>query len=125
MAAITDTVTLSAAFLAGLASFLSPCTIPLLPSYLSFVTGVSLKQADDSLPTRRRAALVLNAVLFIVGFSLVFTIFGAIAGLAGFAVGAHLDLIYKISGSVLIFFGLFILAAMKIPWLNYEKRLTP
>ncbi len=110
------------AFTAGLLSFLSPCVLPLVPVYLASLCGPEIFEPEIS---RRRLPIFLHSLSFVVGFSLVFTIFGAIAGLAGLAIGAHLALIHKISGSLLIFFGLFMLAAMKIPWLNYEKRLAP
>jgi cytochrome c-type biogenesis protein len=61
----------------------------------------------------------------VLGFSLVFTAMGAIAGLTAFAINPSIALLNTISGSLLIVFGLFLLAALKIPWLNYEKRLSP
>jgi len=123
LAAITDTVTLSAAFLAGLASFLSPCTIPLIPSYLSFVTGVSLKEADASLPTRQRASLVLNSVLFIIGFSLVFIILGAAASSVGDLLREYQVWIERIGGVIVILLGLHLVGLLKVSALQRDTRL--
>jgi cytochrome c-type biogenesis protein len=66
----------------------------------------------------------LHSLSFVIGFALVFVIMGVGVGLAGFAIGSHLVVIRQIAGGLLIFFGLFILASLKIPWLNYEKRLS-
>jgi len=69
--------------------------------------------------------IFFHSLSFVIGFSIVFSILGAAAGLAGFTIGAHLVVIRQISGSLLIFFGLFILIARKVSWLNFEKHLTP
>jgi cytochrome c-type biogenesis protein len=69
--------------------------------------------------------IFLHSLSFVIGFSIVFTILGAGVGLAGFAISAHLAVIRQIVGSLLIVFGLFILAALRVPWLNYEKHLNP
>ena len=110
------------AFTAGLLSFLSPCVLPLVPVYLASLVGPELLDKKGSglrLPT------FLHSLSFVLGFSLVFTSMGAIAGLTAFAINPSLALLNKISGSFLIAFGVFLLAALKIPWLNYEKRLSP
>lgn len=113
---------MAVAFTAGLFSFLSPCVLPLVPVYLASLVGPELldkKGAGLRLPT------FLHSLSFVLGFSLIFTTMGAIAGLTGFAINPSLALLNKISGSFLIAFGLFLLAALKIPWLNYERRLSP
>ena len=115
-------VSLLIAFTAGLLSFLSPCILPLVPVYLASLYGPEIFDAKLS---RRRFPVFLHSLGFVMGFSIVFTILGAGAGLAGFIISSHLALIRQIAGILLIAFGLFILAALKIPWLNYEKRLTP
>ncbi|MFC1897403.1 cytochrome c biogenesis CcdA family protein [Chloroflexota bacterium] len=109
------------AFSAGLLSFLSPCVLPLVPVYLASLVGPEI---FDDKATRNRMPIFLHSLSFVIGFSIVFTILGTGVGLAGFAISAHLVLIRRIAGSLLIIFGLFILAALKIPWLNFEKRLT-
>ena len=115
-------ISIVVAFSAGLLSFLSPCVLPLVPVYLASLVGPEIfgdRVAGIRIP------VFLHSLSFVVGFSLIFTTMGAIAGLTGFAISPSLALLNKISGSLLIAFGVFILAALKVPWLNYEKRLTP
>jgi len=109
------------AFSAGLLSFLSPCVLPLVPVYLASLVGPEI---FDDKATRKRMPIFLHSLSFVIGFSIVFTILGAGVGLVGFAISAHLVIIRQIAGSLLIVFGLFILAALKVPWLNFEKRIT-
>lgn len=110
------------AFIAGLLSFLSPCVLPLVPVYLASLVGPEI---FDAKITRSRLPIFFHSLSFVAGFSIVFIILGLSAGLVGFAIGSHLVLIRNIAGSLLIVFGLFMLASLKIPWLNYEKRLAP
>jgi cytochrome c-type biogenesis protein len=109
------------AFGTGLLAFLSPCVLPLVPVYLANICGTEILESETS---RGRFPIFFHSLSFVVGFALVFTALGAGIGLAGFALGSHF-LILKIGGSLLIAFGLFLLASLKFPWLNYEKRLTP
>jgi len=115
-------VSLLIAFGAGLASFLSPCVLPLVPVYLASLCGPEIFEPKAS---RVRMPIFLHSLCFVIGFSIVFILLGAGAGLAGFAISAHLAVIQQIAGSLLIVFGLLMLAALKIPWLNYERRLSP
>ena len=108
------------AFSAGVVSFLSPCVLPLVPVYLASICGPEILEVSAS---RGRVPIFFHSLSFVVGFSVVFIILGASAGLAGFALSSNL-LIRRIAGSLLIAFGLFMLATLKFPWLNYEKRLT-
>lgn len=79
-----QSISLVAAFSAGLLSFVSPCVLPLVPSYISYITGLSIEQLTDvSERSRFRKAIVLNSLLFIAGFSSVFVAFGASASLLG------------------------------------------
>jgi len=117
-----ENMSVAVAFTAGLLSFLSPCVLPLVPVYLTSLVGPELFNARSA---GRRLPTFLHSLSFVLGFSLVFTTMGAIAGLTGFAINPRLALLNKISGSLLIAFGLFLLAALKIPWLNYERRLNP
>ncbi|MFC2018760.1 cytochrome c biogenesis CcdA family protein [Chloroflexota bacterium] len=114
-------VTLLGAFVAGLASFLLPCVYPLVPVYLGSVCGPGLFEPKSA---RIRISILLHSLSFVVGSALVFTALGAVAGLAGFAIGPHLGSFRYIAGGLLVLFGLLMLAALKIPWLNYEKRLN-
>ena len=109
------------AFTAGLLSFLSPCVLPLVPVYLGSLAGPEVFMAERKM----RMPVFWHSLSFVIGFTLVFVIMGAGAGLAGFAIGSHLTIIRQVAGGLLIFFGVFLLASLKVPWLNYEKRLAP
>jgi len=109
-------VTFPVAFVAGLLSFLSPCVLPLVPVYLANIAGTSVLSSEP--PSRRH--VILHTLSFIVGFSLVFTGLGASLGLLGAMLPP--ETLRNTAGALLIIFGLFLLAAMKVPWLNYEKR---
>ena len=110
------------AFVAGLLSFLSPCVLPLVPVYLASLAGPEIFEAKAS---KRRIPIFLHSLSFVIGFTIVFTIMGVGAGLAGLTINAHLILIRNIAGILLIAFGVFMLVALKVPRLNFEKRLTP
>jgi len=116
-----EDISLLVAFGAGLLSFLSPCVVPLAPVYLASLAGPEILEAGTK---RNRLSIFLHSLSFVVGFSIIFVTLGAIAGLTGFAISPNSALLNKIAGSLLIAFGLFMLAALKLPWLNYEKRLT-
>ena len=116
-----EDASLLVAFGAGVAAFISPCVLPLVPVYLASICGPEILEPEAE---RRRLPIFFHTLSFVVGFSLVFVILGTIAGLAGFAISSH-ALVLKIGGSLLIVFGLFLLASLKFPWLNNEKRLTP
>src|ERR1043166_9111054 len=100
---------ISVSFFADLLSFLSPCVLPLVPGYVTFVTGLSLEDVQRS----RRAALV-HAVLFIVGFSLIFLALGASATLLGRLLIAYRVWIARAGGLLIVIFGLFLLAAFNL-----------
>jgi cytochrome c-type biogenesis protein len=110
-------ITFLAAFTGGVLSFLSPCILPLVPVYLANIAGASVLTSD--LPERRH--IFIHTISFIVGFSVVFIALGASLGLLGAA--APQGVLEKVAGALLITFGIFLIAATKVPWLNYEKRL--
>ena len=116
-------VSVTAAFLAGLASFLSPCILPLVPGYISFMSGLSLEDlsSHEARPgaTRRTA---LAALFFVLGFSVVFTALGASASLVGQLLAAHLALLSRIAGGLIIVFGLHMTGIVTIPLLYMHKR---
>jgi cytochrome c-type biogenesis protein len=114
-------ITLLGAFAAGLASFLSPCVLPMVPVYLASLSGPEIFEAGKK---TIRLPVFLHSFSFVIGFTIVFTFLGASVGLLGFAIGQYLP-IREITGCLLVAFGLFMLAALKIPWLNYEKRFNP
>jgi len=100
----------------GVLSFASPCILPLVPVYLANIAGASVLTPDR--PARRH--ILLHTISFIVGFSLVYTVLGALLGLLGAAVPQ--DVLERVAGGLLITFGIYLVAATKVPWLNYEKR---
>jgi cytochrome c-type biogenesis protein len=116
-----DNVSFWAAFGAGIASFISPCVLPLVPVYLATLAGPEILEGGES----PRLPLFLHALSFVLGFTVVFTLLGALAGLAGIHINTGSPAARWISGGLLIFFGLFMLASQYIPALGFEKRLTP
>jgi cytochrome c-type biogenesis protein len=117
-----EQVSLLVAFGAGLLSFLSPCVLPLVPVYLGTVCGPEILEPGAQ---RKRLPVFFHSLSFVVGFSLVFIILGASVGLLGFSLGVNTALTRYIAGGLLIAFGLFLLASLKVPRLNYERRLAP
>ncbi len=117
-------VSLFAAFSAGLLSFISPCVLPLVPSYLSYITGLSVENlAKVEERERFKSAILFNALLFIAGFSTVFIAFGASASLIGQVLYEYQDLIRKIGGILIIIFGLYLLGILKLNIFMTERRL--
>ncbi|MFC2013869.1 cytochrome c biogenesis CcdA family protein [Chloroflexota bacterium] len=116
-----EQISILVAFGAGALSFLSPCVVPLVPVYLASLCGPEILEAKAS---GNRLTIFFHSLSFVVGFSIIFVTLGAVAGLTGFAISPNQILLNKIAGSLLIAFGLFMLAALKVPWLNYEKRLA-
>ena len=105
------------AFGAGLLSFASPCVLPLIPSYLTFVTGVGI----DDLSRSRRAALV-HALLFVLGFTLIFVALGASATILGRVLLAYRVWITRIGGALIVLFGLYLLGIARVAAFDRERR---
>ena len=112
-----------AAFIAGLVSFLSPCVLPLVPGYVSLISGVGVEelQAQDS--SQRRRVVLLSSLMFILGFSVVFIALGAVATALGSLVREYFPLLIRIAGVVIILFGLHLTGLVRIKWLYADKRL--
>lgn len=108
------------AFGAGLLSFLSPCVLPLIPVYFASLAGSSVTATAGS----HHVAIFFHSVSFVLGFTAVFTLLGAGAGLMGLAISEHIVLIRKIAGILMILMGGFLLLALKVPWLNFERRIN-
>ncbi len=120
---LPENISLFAAFTAGIISFVSPCVLPLIPAYLSFISGVSVEE----MKSRDRKSEVLkkvsmNTILFILGFSCVFVALGASATFIGDFLLSKLALFNKIAGVIIILLGLHLLGVFRIRFLNYEKR---
>ncbi len=111
------------AFGAGVLGFLSPCIVPLIPGYLSFVSGVSLQEKGAARGEHVAQALVTTGV-FVLGFASVFTLLGATASLAGNFVLSNRQLFSRIAGAVIIVMGLSVLGVLKLPGFYREHRLT-
>jgi cytochrome c-type biogenesis protein len=105
------------AFTAGLLSFLSPCVLPLIPSYVTFITGLSLEELS-----RARRVAVVHSLLFILGFSLIFLALGATATLFGRVLLVHREWISRVGGVLIILFGLYLLGAFNLMPLARERR---
>ncbi len=121
-----EQVTLAAAFVAGLLSFISPCVLPLVPGYLSFVSGLSLDELRDRQAERsRRRQVVLASLAFVLGFSVVFVALGASASIIGQFLLARLNVLGKVAGLIVIVFGLHTMGVLRIGWLYAEKRAQP
>lgn len=117
-------VTLLLAMAAGLLSFLSPCVLPLFPSYISFVAGVSFDEIQGTVANpRTRRAILINSLLFILGFSLVFIALGAGATLLGQVLFQQQGVIRKVGGAVVILMGLYVGGWLRIPFLMREWRM--
>ena len=111
-------VGLAVAFGAGVASFLSPCVLPLIPSYITFITGMTL----DDVPRARRVALV-HALLFVLGFSLIFLALGASATLIGRLLVTYRVWISRVGGLLVLAFGLYLLGLFKLDAFARERRI--
>ncbi|MGE0211178.1 MAG: cytochrome c biogenesis CcdA family protein [Parvibaculaceae bacterium] len=116
------TVSLSAAFLAGLVSFLSPCVLPLVPPYLCFLAGASLEDLTARENARPVASVAGPAIAFVLGFSTVFVILGATASVLGQLLRDHLTTLSTIAGVVIILMGLHFLGVFRFALLNRDTR---
>ena len=105
------------AFSAGLLSFLSPCVLPLVPSYVTFITGMSLEEVRSA----RRTALI-HALLFVIGFSLIFIALGATASVLGRVLIVAREWIARIGGALIIVFGVYLLGVFDVRWMSQERR---
>lgn len=111
-----------AAFLAGLISFLSPCVLPLVPGYVSLISGAGVEELKEANPQLRKVVL-LNSIMFILGFSIIFVSLGAAAAGVGSLFGAHKGLLLRIGGVVIILFGLHLTGLVPIKLLYADKRM--
>src|SRR6059036_1038238 len=122
-----ESVGVAVSFSAGLFSFLSPCVLPLFPSYLSFITGMSVADLTGELSARVRRRILGHALAFVVGFSIVFVALGASFSALGQFLLDHRDWIRRIGGLLIVVFGLsFLLAAAALgPFLRAFRRYRP
>ncbi len=109
---------LAIAFTAGLLSFLSPCVLPLIPSYITFITGMGFEDV-----TRSRRTTLVHALLFVFGFSLIFIALGASATALGNLLLAYRDWISRIGGALVVVFGLYMLGVLRIGAFAQDTRM--
>jgi cytochrome c-type biogenesis protein len=119
-----ENVSFGIAFFAGILSFLSPCVLPLVPGYISFLSGISLEELRQGAQQKKiflKAGLV--SIFFVIGFSVVFTALGASATFIGKLLSEHLHILTKVAGVIIVLLGLHLVGLFKIGWLNYQKKL--
>lgn len=119
---MTQPVGFVVAFSAGLFSFLSPCVLPLFPSYLSFVTGMSVSDLQTDLTSAARRRVLLHSITFIAGFSLVFVSLGASFSAAGQFLLDYREIIRQVGGVLIVVFGLYIAGFLKIGFLGRTQQ---
>lgn len=117
-------VSILIAFTAGILSFISPCVLPLVPSYITYVTGVSFKELTDAKSRGRlRWATTLHSLFFITGFSTIFILMGASASYLGQILVEYQDIIMKVGGVLIILLGIQFTGLIRIPFLQMERRI--
>lgn len=120
-------ITYLVAFSAGFLSFVSPCVLPLIPSYMTFITGLSFAQLDESHPkTEVRLTVLTHSLVFVLGFSAIFILLGAIAGIASNQIQVHLRdglvWIEKIGGVLILWLGFHMTGIFSLKLLLGDKR---
>ena len=115
------------AFGAGLISFLSPCVLPLVPGYLSFISGVSFaeigeKEGSTPFLSKEKRIILYSSIFFIIGFSMVFILLGATATWIGAFISSKISILTKLAGLVIIFFGIYMMGLIRPRFLYKEAR---
>ncbi|MFI5252063.1 MAG: cytochrome c biogenesis CcdA family protein [Bacteroidota bacterium] len=118
-----ENVNIVTAFIFGVISFISPCVLPIVPGYISFISGVSFEEMNDGVSWKNaRKRVLANSLFFVLGFSVVFIMMGASASAIGQFLREQLRIISKVAGVLIFIFGLHMAGIFKIGFLNYEKR---
>jgi cytochrome c-type biogenesis protein len=120
--AVTDTVSFGAAFLGGLISFVSPCVLPLMPGYLSYISGLSFEELERLPPREHLGRTLRHAALFALGFTVVFVALGLTATTIGAFLGSHALLMRRVAGALIFVFGLQVAGLLHFRWLYRERR---
>ena len=116
-------LSLGLAFLAGLASFLSPCVFSLVPIYIGYLSGQIISDSPnikESNPTQRQG--LVHGTAFVLGFSVVFIALGAAASVIGNILYDYRNILSQLGGLAVIVFGLHVMGTITIPWLYYDSR---
>ncbi len=118
-------ITYIGAFVAGLLSFLSPCVLPLIPSYITYITGLSFSDLDAERPSHLiRRQTMLHSLAFVGGFTVVFVLLGASATYIGSFLQQHMDLVRKAGGVLIVVFGIHVTGLVPLKWLLGERRIS-
>ena len=123
-------ITLAVAALAGLASFVAPCILPMIPAFLAYISGTTLNDLNQNKGNKtvaiNRTNIVLNSVFFVLGFSVVFSTLGVIINsILASTVGEVIEILNQVGGIIIVSFGIFLLLSTKINKLNVEKKFLP
>ena len=114
-------LTYSVVFLEGLASFISPCVLALIPTYISYLAGTSIDEIENGNHSKR--TLMINAAGFVLGIFIVFSLLGATATTLGKSINMNVGVLQKISGVIIIVFGVFYMGLINFGFMNREKRI--
>lgn len=123
-------ITLAIAALAGLGSFVAPCILPMIPAFIAYISGTTISDLSQRNNTKtltiNKTNIILNAVFFVLGFSVVFSTLGVIINsILSETSGQIIETLNQIGGIVIIGFGIFLLLTTKINKLNFEKKIIP
>jgi len=118
----TENITYTAALIAGLLSFFSPCILPLIPAYFSFITGLSLDELTQG-KKEVRQKVILSTLFYVAGFSFIFILFGASASYLGGFASKYSWVVRYAGGGIILIFGLHLLGVINIKGFNFEKRI--
>jgi len=123
-------ITLAVAVLAGLASFVAPCILPMIPAFLAYISGTTLSELNQKNGSNtviiNRTNIVLNSVFFVIGFSVVFSTLGVIINsVLATSTGEFVEGLNQVGGIIIVGFGVFLLLSTKINKLNMEKKFFP
>lgn len=123
-------VTLAVAALAGLASFVAPCILPMIPAFLAYISGTTLSDLNQNKGSKtvtiNRTNIILNSVFFVLGFSVVFSTLGVVINsILASTVGEVIGVLNQVGGIIIVSFGIFLILSTKISKLNVEKKFLP
>jgi cytochrome c-type biogenesis protein len=116
---MTQNMNLAIAFVGGVLAFFSPCFLPLVPAYLIYITGLSFEEVKDV-----RAKTVFHSIIFILGFTIVFTFLGMAATLAGRFLHDFSEMLMSLGGLLLVILGFYLVGLVKLPFLDLDRKLT-
>ncbi len=117
-----ENISILTAIAAGFLSFVSPCVLPLIPAYISYISGVSLQDIKQG--EFKMSKILFNSIAFVIGFSIVFILLGASASFVGKVLSRNKRVFDLIAGIVILIFGLHITGLARLSFLNYEKKTT-